>query len=80
VQPGATRVDSPSFVTYTLNSSGILTVGAGLDDVAFRNPDGSKVLVANNTSSAPISFAVHSQEGYFTYTIPAQAMTTFVWP
>jgi glucosylceramidase len=80
VQPGATRVDSPNFVTYTLNTSGILTVSAGLDDVAFLNPDGSKVLVANNTSTAPISFAVHSQAGYFTYTIPAQAMTTFTWP
>jgi glucosylceramidase len=79
VQPGATRIDSPTFVTYGVNSSNIETISAGLDDVAFLNPDGSKVLIANNNSSSPITFAVASNGGYFTYTIPAQAMTTFVW-
>jgi glucosylceramidase len=79
VQPGAVRIDSPSFVTYGTNNSNIETVSSGLDDVAFLNPNGSKVLVAYNNSGAPISFAVRSDGGYFTYTIPAQAMTTFVW-
>lgn len=79
VQPGATRIDSPNFVTYGTNSSNIETVTSGLDDVAFINPDGSKVLVANNNSNAAISFAVQSDGSYFTYTIPAQAMSTFVW-
>lgn len=80
VQPGARRIDSPSFVTYGVNGSNIETVSSGLDDVAFLNPDGTKVLIAYNTDqSAPISFAVESDGRYFTYTIPAQAMTTFVW-
>jgi glucosylceramidase len=79
VQPGAHRIDSPNFVTYGLNGSNIETVSAGLDDVAFLNPDGTKVLVTNNNSNAPISFAVQSDGRYFTYTIPAQAMTTFAW-
>jgi glucosylceramidase len=79
VQPGATRIDSPSFVTYGLNSSDIETVSSGLDDVAFQNPDGSIVLVAYNDSSAPISFAVDSGGRYFTYTLPGFAMTTFEW-
>jgi glucosylceramidase len=80
VQPGATRIDSPSSVTYGLNSSGIETVSPGLDDVAFQNPDGSFVLVAyNNSSSAPITFAVDEDGRYFTYTLPNNAMTTFVW-
>jgi O-glycosyl hydrolase len=79
VQPGAHRIDSPNFVTYGLNGSTIETVSAGLDDVAFLNPDGTKVLVAYNNSNAAISFAVQSDGRYFTYTIPAQAMTTFSW-
>ncbi len=37
------------------------------------------MLVAYNNSTAPISFAVETDGRYFTYTIPAQAMTTFVW-
>ena len=79
VQPGAVRIDSPNFVTYGLNSSNIETVSAGLDDVAFLNPDGSRVLIAYNDSTAPISFGVESDGNYFAYTIPPQAMTTFTW-
>ena len=79
VQPGAVRIDSPNFVTYGLNSSNIETVSSGLDDVAFLNPDGSRVLIAYNHSTAPISFGVQSDGNYFAYTIPAQAMTTFTW-
>ncbi len=55
------------------------SITSGLDDVAFQNPDGSKVLVANNNSSSPISFAVETDGNYFSYTIPAGAMTTFEW-
>jgi glycosyl hydrolase family 30 len=57
VQPGARarrrRIDSPNFVSHGLNGSNIETVSAGLDDMAFLNPDGSKVLVAYNNSVAP---------------------------
>ena len=79
VQPGARRIDSPDFVTYSVNGSNIETVTSGLDDVAFLNPDGSKVLITYNNSTAPTSFAVQSDGRYFTYTTPAEAMTTFVW-
>jgi glucosylceramidase len=79
VQPGAQRIASPSFVAYGENASGVETVTQGLDDVAFLNPDGSKVLVAYNNSRAPISFDVASDGRHFTYTIPARAMTTFTW-
>jgi len=79
VQPAAVRIDSQNFVTYGTDSSNIETVTSGLDDVAFLNPDGSKVLVAYNNSTAPISFAVQSAGRYFAYTIPARAMTTFTW-
>ncbi len=80
VQPGATRIDSPSSVTYGLNSSNVETVSSGLDDVAFQNPDGSYVLVVyNNNSAGPITFAVDQGGRYFTYSLPNNAMTTFVW-
>jgi glucosylceramidase len=79
VQPGAMRIDSPNFVTYGTDSSNFETVTSGLDDVAFLNPDGSKVLIAYNNSTTPIAFAVESGGRYFSYTIPPQAMTTFRW-
>lgn len=79
VRPGATRIESSSFVTYGVDGSGIETVSSGLDDVAFQNRDGSLVLVTHNNSSGPISFAVDTNGHYFTDTLPARAMTTFVW-
>jgi O-glycosyl hydrolase len=80
VQPGASRIESQNFVDYGVSSSNVETVTAGLDDVAFLNPNGSRVLVAYNNSTAPIAFAVESDGRYFTYTIPSHAMSTFVWP
>ena len=79
VQPGAQRIASTTYVGYGQNASGVETITPGLDDVAFLNPDGSKVLVAYNNSRAPISFDVESDGRHFTYTIPARAMTTFSW-
>jgi glucosylceramidase len=79
VHPGAVRIDSPNFVTYGVDSSNIETVSSGLDDVAFLNPDGSKVLIVNNNSTGPISFGVETDGNYFAHTVAAQAMTTFTW-
>jgi O-glycosyl hydrolase len=79
VQPGAWRIDSPNFVDYAVNGSNVETISAGLDDVAFLNPDGSKVLVAYNNSGAPTTFAVQSGDIFFTCTMPPRAMTTFTW-
>jgi glucosylceramidase len=79
VQPGAQRIASKSFVSYGQNASRVETITSGPDDVAFVNPDGSKVLVAHNNSRAPISFDASSHGRHFTYTIPARAMTTFTW-
>jgi glucosylceramidase len=79
VQPGAQRIASTTMVDYGLSASGVETITPGLDDVAFSNPDGSKVLVAFNNSRTPISFDVESDGRHFTYTLPARAMTTFTW-
>jgi glucosylceramidase len=79
VQPGAVRVGSQSQVSYGVSSLGYETATPGLDDVAFLNPDGSTVLIADDNSEAPITFGVESDGRYFTTTLPPRAMTTFVW-
>lgn len=67
VVPGALRIASNTF-------------GPGsIEDVAFKNPDGSKVLLVLNGSSASSSFAVNWKGESFNYTLPAGALATFTW-
>jgi glucosylceramidase len=79
VAPGAQRIKSAHFVSYAYSQPGVSVVTPGLDDVAFRNPDGSLVLVAYDNSPAAIRFAVNWSGRSFSYRLPAQAMVTFVW-
>ena len=79
VQPGARRVASNSFVSYYSGIAGNYGVTAGLDDVAFVNPDGSRVVVAYNNSATPSRFAVSWQGHRFTYSLTPGATATFVW-
>jgi len=68
VKPGAVRIDSNTF-------------GSGnLEDVAFKNPDGSNALIVLNadTSNAH-TFNVDENGQYFSYTLPAKAVATFTW-
>ena len=51
----------------------------GLDDVAFRNPDGSVVLIAVNRGTGPKSFAVEQGGRSFSYTLATGSVATFVW-
>ena len=69
VKPGAVRIDSNTF-------------GSGnLEDVAFRNPDGSNALVVLNAdTSNSHTFNVSENGQSFTYTLPARAVATFTWP
>jgi glucosylceramidase len=68
VKPGAVRIDSNTF-------------GSGnLEDVAFRNPDGSNALIVLNADTANAhTFNVDENGQYFTYTLPARAVATFTW-
>lgn len=77
VEQGAWRIASPSFVRYVEGRTEQVT--PGLDDVAFLNPDGSEVLLAYNTSSASIAFAVKWRGRSFTYVLAPAATVTFVW-
>jgi glucosylceramidase len=78
VAPGAVRIGSERFVSdYQLPTG--YGVTPGLDDVAFVNPDGSKVLIAYNNSTGPIRFAVDWHRRSFGYTLPTRATVTFTW-
>ncbi len=65
VKPGATRIDS--------------SANSAIPNVAFKNPDGSKALVAYNGSSSSQSLKVNWGNESFTYTIPAATSATFTW-
>jgi glucosylceramidase len=79
VLPGAVRLGSNHFVSYVRPTKHRSMATRGLDDVAFENPDGSRVLVAYNSSSAPIPFAVEDRGRSFAYTLPGGATGTFIW-
>ncbi len=51
-----------------------------LETVAFRNSDGSKVLIVVNTSKTGRAFAAGSAGRSFRFTLPAGAVATFRWP
>ena len=65
VLPGAVRV-------YSSNAPGFVSV-------AFKNPDGSKVLIAYNESRSPSSFHAVWGTQSFTYSLPTLSGATFVW-
>ena len=53
---------------------------SGLNNAAFKDPDGSKVLVVHNTSSSSDTFNVNwNSTQSFTYTLPAGGIVTFKW-
>jgi glucosylceramidase len=78
VQRGAVRIDTPRWV-QDYRSAGRYHVSSGLDNVAFLNPDGSRVLVAYNHSARPITFGVSWDDRQFSYTLDAGATVTFTW-
>lgn len=79
IQRGAQRIGSENFVQYHGgNESGNYST-PGLDDVAFKNPNGSKVLLAYNNSPRPIRFAVAWKGRFFRYTLSGRATVTFIW-
>ncbi len=82
VAPGAVRLGSNHFVTYGY-VPGIPDVpstftSAGLDDVAFQNPDGQRVLVAYNGATRPVDFTV-ADDRAADYRLAPGTTATFVW-
>lgn len=79
VAPGAVRIASNNFVSYAYPFLGADIASPGLDDVAFRNPNGSEALVTYNGGWRPATFSVREGPRAFTATVPPLAMTTFRW-
>jgi len=67
VAPGAFRVDSVS------------SEQSSLEHVAFRNSDGSIVLLVLNPVATPISFSIAWQGRNATYTLQPSTVVTFRW-
>nr|WP_277350198.1 ricin-type beta-trefoil lectin domain protein [Nonomuraea sp. FMUSA5-5] len=65
VKPGARRIDS--------------TADATIQNVAYRNPDGSKALIAHNGGTSAHSLRVNWGGQSFVYTLPARTTATFTW-
>jgi glucosylceramidase len=65
VKPGAFRIDS--------NANGAVS------NVAWQNPDGSKALVAYNTTGSAQTMTVNWGGEHFTYSLPAATTATFTW-
>ncbi|WP_338106345.1 ricin-type beta-trefoil lectin domain protein [Micromonospora terminaliae] len=65
VRPGALRIDS--------------TANGTVQNVAYRNPDGTKALLAHNGGGSAQSVKVVWGGQSFTYTLPARTTATFTW-
>lgn len=66
VRPGALRISTNTF-------------SGGIQNVAFKNTDGTKVLIALNTGSSSQSFKILWGAESFTYSLAAGAVATFKW-
>jgi glucosylceramidase len=67
VAPGAQRIESNSFEQ------------GSLEDVAFRNPDGSIVLVVLNGSGGALRFNIGWKGKFASYKLESAAVATFRW-
>ncbi|MEU5261941.1 ricin-type beta-trefoil lectin domain protein [Amycolatopsis sp. NPDC021455] len=65
VKPGAYRIDSNDNSTVR--------------NVAWKNPDGSKALIAYNSSTGNQSVRVNWGNSSFSYTLPGHTSATFTW-
>ena len=80
IRPGAVRVAATRFVTeFTSPTAPRYGVTPGLDDAAFVDPGGKRVLVVYNNSTQERYFAVRWDGLTFNYRLPGRATVTFQW-
>ncbi len=65
VRPGAYRVDS--------------TASSDIPNVAYLNPDGTRALIAYNTTASTQTVRVNWSGQNFTYALPTRTAATFTW-
>ena len=66
IQAGARRIDCESSIN-------------GLYTVAFKNPDGTTILVAVNTNDADLDFAIKWKGQYARTELIRKSISTFKW-
>jgi O-glycosyl hydrolase len=79
VERGAVRVSTERFVSDYHLAPGKYGVSPGLDNVAFLNPDGGRVLVAYDNSTSAVRFAVDWHNRSFTFKLQPRETVTFTW-
>ncbi|MHB1834230.1 MAG: glycoside hydrolase family 30 protein [Solirubrobacteraceae bacterium] len=79
VAPGAVRIASTRLVSDFRTDSGSYGVTPGLDDAAFIDPDGTRVLVVYNNSRSTRDFAIGWRRMCVRYKLGARAAATFRW-
>jgi glucosylceramidase len=65
VRPGSVRIAT--------------NIPAGLPNVAFKTPDGNKVLIVQNESDAEKLFVIRDGAGTLQTRLPGRAVATYVW-
>ena len=65
VSPGSVRIAS--------------TTPGSIHNVAFKRPDGKKVLIALNDGSDPVSFNIRYQGKWASATLPGSTVATYTW-
>jgi glucosylceramidase len=65
VRPGSVRIASD--------------INGGLQNVAFKTPNGKKVLIVLNSNSVSTTFNIHFNGKYVSPTLPAGSVGTFIW-
>ena len=78
IRLGARRIDSTTPSTCPDTPGG--GYDCGLEDVAFRNRDGSQVVVATTHDGQPHTATITEGGESFSYRVPDGATVTFVWP
>ncbi len=61
------------------NATRLVSTMQKVSNVAFLNPDGSKVLIAVNTSGQPVAFTVKCGGRQFIYQMGGREVVTFRW-
>jgi glucosylceramidase len=80
IRPGARRIEATRTVTEFTSATGPhYGVSPGLDDAAFVDPGGRRVLVVYNNSPLEQYFAVRWDRQTFAYRMPGKATVTFTW-
>lgn len=80
VKPGARRIGSNTFVSYQGGLPFKRSFATrGVDNVAFRNPGGGRVMLLYNNSPRRQSFAIAWRGRSLRYALPGRAAATLTW-